>query len=99
MFAPAWRVFLWGFKVVLLSLLRAYVGLPCGFTNCLRSLLTFSFNIADFEALEGFVRVRLKPTPGLHTRPGIDATAPSRLPSNDEVRKKVIRDDCNRYLG
>lgn len=99
MFAPSWRVFLWVFKVVLLSLLRACVGLPCGFTNCLLSLLTFSLNIANFEALEGFARVRLKPTPGLNARYGIDATASSRLPSNDEVRKKVIRDDCNRYLG
>lgn len=99
MFSGAWSVFLWVFKVVLFSLLRAYVGLPCGFTNCLLSLLTFSLNIANFEALKGSARVRLKPTPGLNARHGIDATASSRLPSNDEVRKKVIRDDCNRYLG
>ena len=33
---------LWVFKVVLLFLLRAYVGLSCGFSNCLLSLLTFS---------------------------------------------------------
>ena len=99
MFSGAWSVFLWVFKVVLLFLLRAYVGLPCGFTNCLLSLLTFSLNIANFEALKGSTRVRLKPTPGLNARHGIDATASSRLPSNDEVRKKVIRDDCNRYLG
>ena len=99
MFSGPWSVFLWVFKVVLLSLLRAYVGLPCGFTNCLLSLLTFSLNIANFEALKGSARVRLKPTPALNARHGIDATASSRLPSNDEVRKKVIRDDCNRYLG
>lgn len=95
----SWGVFLWVFEVVLLFLLRACVGLPGGCTNCLLSLLTFSLNIANFEGLEGFTRVRLKPTPGLNARHGIDATASSRLPSNDEVRKKVIRDDCNRYLG
>ena len=99
MFSGPWSVFLWVFKVVLLFLLRAYVGLSCGFTNCLLPLLTFSPNITNFEAPEGFARVRLKPTPGLNARHGIDATASSRLPSNDEVRKKVIRDDCNRYLG
>ena len=99
MFSGPWSVFLWVFKVVLLSLLRAYVGLPCGFTNCLLSLLTFSLNIANFEALKGSARVRLKPTPGLNARHGIDATASSRLPSNDEVRKMVISDDCNRYMG
>lgn len=90
---------MWVFKVVLLSLLRACVGLSGEHVSRVPPLLTFSLNIADFEGLEGFARVRLKPTPGLNARHGIDATASSRLPSNDEVRKKVIRDDCNRYLG
>ena len=79
-------------------LLTGSVGLPCGFTNCLRSLLTFSLNIADFEALEGFVRVRLKPTPGLTPGPVLTRQHRRAYPSDNEVRKKVIRDDCNRYL-
>lgn len=66
-------------------------------SQTLLSLLTFSLNIANFEALRRSARVELRPTPGLNARHGIDATASSRLP--DEVRKKVIRDDCNRYLG
>lgn len=90
---------MWGFKVVLLSLLTGSVGLPGKRVSRVRSRLTFSLNIANFEGLKRFVRVRLKPTPGLNARPGIDATASSRLPSDNEVRKKVIRDDCNRYLG